>query len=106
MTTPNSWECAFCRRRSRAEKRIVLTNDNGRAGVERVRCCDLECLRRLLAWWEELETYRLDFSDENEPRTYFKDPVNPEPGHPMAPTQEWLDANNQTWSALFQDYRR
>jgi len=54
----NTWECAFCRRRSRSEKRIVLTIDKHRAGVERVRCCDLECLRRLLALWEELETKR------------------------------------------------
>ena len=52
----NSWECAFCRRRSRVERRIVLTIDNGRAGQQRVRCCDLECLRRLLALWEDLET--------------------------------------------------
>ena len=51
----NSWECAFCRRRSRAANRIVLTIDSGRAGAERVRCCDLECLKRLLALWEELE---------------------------------------------------
>ena len=58
MTTPNTWECAFCRRRSRADKRIVLTIDKHRAGVERMRCCDLECLRRLLALWEELETKR------------------------------------------------
>jgi len=35
-----------------------LTIDKHRAGVERVRCCDLECLRRLLALWEELETKR------------------------------------------------
>ena len=56
----NTWECGFCRRRSRSEKRIVLTIDKHRAGVERVRCCDLECLRRLLALWEELETKRAD----------------------------------------------
>jgi len=52
----NSWECAFCRRRSRSAKRMVLTIDSGQAGQQRVRCCDLECLRRLLALWEELET--------------------------------------------------
>ena len=56
VSARNSWECAFCRRRSRVERRIVLTIDNGRAGQQRVRCCDLECLRRLLALWEELET--------------------------------------------------
>ena len=56
VSVRNSWECAFCRRRSRVERRIVLTIDNGRAGQQRVRCCDLECLRRLLALWEELET--------------------------------------------------
>ena len=56
VSARNTWECAFCRRRSRADRRIVLTIDNGRAGQQRVRCCDLECLRRLLALWEELET--------------------------------------------------
>ena len=56
VSARNSWECAFCRRRSRADRRIVLTIDNGRAGQQRVRCCDLECLKRLLALWEELET--------------------------------------------------
>ena len=55
VSARNTWECAFCRRRSRAEARIVLTIDNGRAGQQRVRCCDLECLRRILALWEELE---------------------------------------------------
>ena len=35
-----------------------MTIDKHRAGVERLRCCDLECLRRLLALWEELETKR------------------------------------------------
>jgi len=55
----NTWECGFCRRRSRAEKRIVLTIDlASRMEPQRVRCCDLECLRRLLALWEELETKR------------------------------------------------
>ena len=58
MTTPNTWECGFCRRRSRADKRIVLTINKNRMELERVRCCDLECLRRLLALWEELETKR------------------------------------------------
>ena len=58
VSARNTWECAFCRRRSRADRRIVLTIDNGRAGQQRVRCCDLECLRRLLALWEELETKR------------------------------------------------
>ena len=52
----NSWECAFCRRRSRAHKRIILTIDNGNHGRHLMKCCDLECLRRLLALWEELET--------------------------------------------------
>ena len=56
VSARNTWECAFCRRRSRADRRIVLTIDNGRAGQQRVRCCDLECLRRLLALWDELET--------------------------------------------------
>ena len=56
----NSWECAFCRRRSRSDRRIVLTIDNGRAGIERMRCCDLECLRRLLALWEELATKKVN----------------------------------------------
>ena len=60
MTTPNTWECAFCRRRSRADKRIVLTINKNRMELERVRCCDLECLRRLLALWEELETKRAE----------------------------------------------
>ena len=58
VSARNTWECAFCRRRSRADRRIVLTIDNGRAGQQRVRCCDLECLQRLLALWEELETKR------------------------------------------------
>ena len=52
----NSWECAFCRRRSRARGRIVLTIDNGNHDRQSMKCCDLECLRRLLALWEELET--------------------------------------------------
>ena len=50
----NTWECAFCRRRQ--NRSIVLTIDNGRAGQQRVRCCDLECLRHFLTLWEELET--------------------------------------------------
>ena len=52
----NSWECAFCRRRSRAHKRIVLTINVGPSDRQSWKCCDLECLRRLLALWEELET--------------------------------------------------
>ena len=52
----NSWECAFCRRRSRAHNRIVLTINVGPSDRQSWKCCDLECLRRLLALWEELET--------------------------------------------------
>jgi hypothetical protein len=52
----NSWECAFCRRRSRAHKRIVLTINVGPSDRQSWKCCDMECLRRLLALWEELET--------------------------------------------------
>ena len=52
----NMWECAFCRKRSRVAKRIILTIDNGNHGRHLMKCCDLECLRRLLALWEELET--------------------------------------------------
>ena len=58
VSARNSWECAFCRRRSRADRRIVLTIDNGNHGRHLRKCCDLECLRRLLALWEELETKR------------------------------------------------
>ena len=54
----NAYECAFCRLRSRSEERIILTIDKGRFGIQRMRLCDLECLRRLLALWEELETKR------------------------------------------------
>ena len=54
----NAYECAFCRRRSRSEERIIFTIDKGRGGLQRMRLCDLECLRRLLALWEELETKR------------------------------------------------
>ena len=54
----NAYECAFCRQRSRSEERIILTIDKGRGGLQRMRLCDLECLRRLLALWEELETKR------------------------------------------------
>ena len=56
MMVRNAYECAFCRLRSRSEERIILSIDKGRFGVQRVRLCDLECLRRLLALWEELET--------------------------------------------------
>ena len=52
----NSWECAFCRRRSRTHKRIVLTITVGPSDRQSWKYCDLECLRRLLALWEELET--------------------------------------------------
>jgi hypothetical protein len=52
----NSWECAFCRRRSRAHRRIVLTITHAPSDRQSMKCCDLECLRRLLALWEELET--------------------------------------------------
>ena len=52
----NSWECAFCRRRSRAHKRIVLTITDAPSDRQSRKFCDLECLRRLLALWEELET--------------------------------------------------
>ena len=54
-SAPKSWECGFCRRRSRREDRIILTVDNSRAGYQRLRFCDLECLRHLLALWEERE---------------------------------------------------
>ena len=54
----NMWECAFCRKRSRVAKRIILTIENGNLGRNMIKCCDLECLRRLLALWEELETKR------------------------------------------------
>ena len=30
--------------------------DKGRVGIQRMRLCDRECLGRLLALWEELET--------------------------------------------------
>ena len=56
----NSWECAFCHRRSREERRVVVTIDDGRQPEHRVRCCDLECLRRLLALWEELEIKKVN----------------------------------------------
>ena len=56
----NSWECAFCRRRSRAHKRIVLTINVGPSDRQSWKCCDLECLRRLLALWEELETKKVN----------------------------------------------
>ena len=52
----NSWECAFCRRRSRAHRRIVLTITDAPSDRRSMKFCDLECLRRLLALWEELET--------------------------------------------------
>ena len=51
----NTWECAFCRRRSQADNRVVLTVPNNRGKQQTVRCCDLVCLGRLLALWEELE---------------------------------------------------
>jgi hypothetical protein len=54
-TARNTWECTLCRHRSRSERHVVLTIEDGQAGQQRVRCCDLECLRRLLALWEELE---------------------------------------------------
>jgi hypothetical protein len=56
----NAYECAFCRRRSRSEERIILSIDKGRFGVQRMRLCDMECLRRLLALWEELETKKVN----------------------------------------------
>ena len=56
----NSWECAFCRRRSRAHRRIVLTIDDGHHWRQSMKFCDLECLRRLLALWEELETKKVN----------------------------------------------
>ena len=88
----NTWECGFCRRRSRADKRIVLTINKNRMELERVRCCDLECLRRLLALWEELETKRLGMSKavvgtDNEFRTYVKGIA--------VKSQEWLDTDNR-----------
>ena len=89
----NTWECGFCRRRSRADKRIVLTIDQAsRMAPQRVRLCDLECLRRLLALWEELETKRLGMSKaevatENEFRTYVKGIA--------VKSQEWLDTDNR-----------
>ena len=55
----NTWECAFCRWRSRSEKRIVLTIATGRSAQQTVRCCDLVCLGRLLALWEELEAKKV-----------------------------------------------
>ena len=56
VSARNTWECAFCRRRSRTHKRIVLTINVGPSDRQSWKCCDLECLRRLLALWEELET--------------------------------------------------
>jgi hypothetical protein len=56
----NYWECTFCRQRSRVAKRIILTIENGNLGRTMIKCCDLECLRRLLALWEELETKKVD----------------------------------------------
>ena len=56
----NAYECAFCRRRGRSEERIILTIDKGRFGIQRMRLCDLECLRRLLVLWEELETKKVN----------------------------------------------
>ena len=57
----NMWECAFCRRRSQADNRVVLTVPNNRGNQHTVRCCNLECTKRLLELWEELEEKKKGF---------------------------------------------